>query len=704
MAEGLSPELLDVLRLSLKSSADILLALEERPRVPSSDHIRELIKAILWHRKFVLTYYALIALIVALCGGYGLYKRWARLGQQRERECVAALTTSSSSSSTLEGSATPPQKNDPAETTPLLCSPEPSTREGPALLDRVRSVLMHQPRPIRALTSPRNVLPNNGTTLTVLFFFALNLFYLFYRVPLSETGVFILADRAGLLFVVNLPILYLLAAKTNQPIKAITGWSYEGLNLFHRRLGEWMIAFAVLHMLGMFATWYAILRPLGFTLLRYLTARVVLLGISAILSYLIIYITSIGWFRHLYYEAFLGFHIFFQVAALVFLFFHYPTARPYVLATFAIWAIDRLLWRISLSSRRVIASLEVAPDEHTILLHCEIDLRKTTFGIRSHLHHGWLPGQHVFLTIPSMGFKYRFQAHPFTIASPAPPRDSTTTSWPLLLVIRSIDGFSHDLLKFARHHQHCEVTLDGPHGGIEALEAARGADRVCFVAGGSGIAVTYPLAWDVRVKQDLQAEALVSSRTVYAGGQRIIPAVRECGPLTEPSAYGHFWVRQDPRHDQWISMFPRAHTVKAGYPGDVYVEAPSKDDGHQEVASIVTHTFDTRRPGLDGGRPDMSTELWHWVTSVPASRSSSSNTLTLGAQPPGSDRTHHGSSMSKSKSDDNSDISRRSRSRDEKLCIIVSGPDGLVRDVRNIAAQLVHQGWNLEVWVEKFGW
>jgi hypothetical protein len=41
--------------------------------------------------------------------------------------------------------------------------------------------------------------------------------------------IFILADRAGLMFVVNLPVLYVLAAKTNQPIKLLTGWSYEGL-------------------------------------------------------------------------------------------------------------------------------------------------------------------------------------------------------------------------------------------------------------------------------------------------------------------------------------------------------------------------------------------------------------------------------------------------------------------------------------------
>lgn len=502
--------------------------------------------------------------------------------------------------------------------------------------------------------------------------------------------VFIVADRAGLMFVVNLPVLYIFAAKTNQPIKLLTGWSYEGLNLFHRRLGEWMIVFAVIHMLGMLAVWFTILQPLGYSIIRYLTSPTVYLGISAILSYFVIYFTSIGWFRQLYYETFLGLHIFFQCAALVFLFFHYHTAKPYVVGTFAIWATDRLLWRISLSSRRLIATLEVAPDEHTILVHCEVDLQQKTLGIRSHLHHGWLPGQHVFLTVPSMGFKYRFQAHPFTIASPAPPRDSTVKSWPLQLVIRSLDGFSLDLLKYARRHQQCEVFLDGPHGGLEALEAAHQADRVCFVAGGSGIAVTYPLAWDVRVKQGKQADALVSLNTIYGNGVKSVPAVVYGDPPVDASRYTHFWVRQDNRHEEWISIFPKVSAVKQGTTANLDSAPGVKDDGHEEVTRLITQAFDTRANGPEGGRPDMKGEIWNWVTSVPTQRTSSSTTL--------GDETDFSMSASALKS--TAGINRPK----EKICIIVSGPDGLVRDVRNIAAELVRQGCDLNVWVEKFGW
>ncbi|KAJ4525286.1 hypothetical protein HRR83_000964 [Exophiala dermatitidis] len=612
MDEVLPPEFLDALRLSLKPSAALVATLEEPPRAPENGHVRELIEAILWHRKFVLTYYVVLALLVALTGAHGLYNKRVRRARQDKKRYKPIPDTPSSSSSTLSGTITPPQKDDVSETTPLLVQPE------------AEDSIKRRWRP--------------------------------------------------------------------------TLWG--GIRLF-----------SVIHMLGMFAVWYAILRPLGYTLLRYLTERVVFLGIAAILSYFIIYVTSVGWFRYLYYEAFLGLHILFQVAALVFLFFHYPTASPYVLATFIIWAVDRILWRISLSSKRVIATLEVAPDEQTILVHCEIELRKKLFGIRSHLHHGWLPGQHVFLTIPALSFKNRFQTHPFTIASPAPLRDYDTTGvkvWPLQLVIRSINGFSRDLLEYAKHHQHCEVILDGPHGGVEALEAAHHADRVCFVAGGSGIAVTYPLAWDVRVKQDMQPDALVSTRTVYdfASGLKTTQAVTDCGPMARSCAYAHFWVRQDPRHAHWISMFPRAACVQGDRNDDVDIIITANDDlakpdGHQEVGSIVTHAFDTRRSGSgfrygsEGGRPDLRTEVWNWVTST-----SSTGTVLQG------DYCGALSSSTTRQRSTSWDVDRHSRPgpEKEKLCIVVSGPDGLVRDVRNVAARLVKEGWDLEVWVEKFGW
>ncbi|ETI26031.1 hypothetical protein G647_02808 [Cladophialophora carrionii CBS 160.54] len=704
----LPDEFLHTLRLSLKPSSNLVDTLANTGGEPESDFIRKLIAAVLWHRKFVLTYYIWIAAVVVISCGFETYKRRRHRSNGTRSSNVdvsndSAIdpTASSSSSSTLTGANTPPQK-DVDEATPLLLQKE--TKERPHLRNRLASFLLYQPRPVPALTSPINTLPDNGTSLSILFFLALNLFYLFFRSPLSAQWIFILVDRAGLLFVVNLPVLYILAAKNNQPIKFLTGWSYEGLNIFHRRLGEWMTCFAVIHMFGMFVVWYTVLQPMGFTLLHYLTTKVVFLGICAIVSYSIIYITSIGWFRRLYYEAFLGLHIFFQLAALVFLFFHYPTAPPYVGAALAIWVIDRGIWRIATSSRKFIATLEVAPDGQTILLHAEIPLRqqKSASRIVRNLRYGWAPGQHVFLTIPSMGFKYRFQAHPFTIASPAPPANSVSRhlkSWPLQLTIRAIEGFSLDLLHYAKFHQHCEIVLDGPYGSVSALGAAHAASRVCFVAGGSGIAVTYPLAWDVRVSAYAEADAIVATRTVYENGRRKSPpATLECNQPIQKSKYMHFWVRQDERHKEWITMVPKATATihDPAHTGFRYPDQAAQASRVEEVSSLITRAFDTRAPPPEGGRPDMKTEIWTWVTSIQAgvpSRSPSATTLEDAASEPSFDLSPNTkTSMGPAPS------------RDDKICIIVSGPDGLVRDVRNITAELVKQGWDIDVHVEKFGW
>ncbi|KEF60895.1 uncharacterized protein A1O9_02459 [Exophiala aquamarina CBS 119918] len=708
-------ELSKILRLSLKPTATLVTILEETggngqpPSTVDPEQIRRIIIALLWHRKFILTYYFVIGSIVAISCLLAPYQRALRWHRKRQAEKASNIFSPSpksaptSSSSTIREGSPPPSKND-AERTPLIPRDDTLLRPRPAFSHRLKAFLVYQPRPIRALTSRVNVLPDNATTVSILFFAGLNLFYLLFRAPLETKWIFILADRAGLLFVVNLPLLYLLAAKTNQPIKFLTGWSYEGLNMLHRRLGEWMIAFSVIHMFGMLTVWYTILVPLGYSFITYIASPTVYLGFVAILSYLIIYGTSTGWFRQLYYEAFLGLHVFFQFAALAFLFFHYPTAKPYVVATFLVWAIDRILWRSTLSSRKFIATLEVAPDEKTVLVHCDIDLQQRTWGIRAGLHHGWQPGQHLFLTVPCISFKHRFQTHPFTIASPAPPENTHLQSWPLQLIIRSIDGFSLDLLNYARQHQHCEVILEGPHGGMEAPEAAHHSDRVCFVAGGSGIAVTYPLAWHHQIKKHNQHDAMLNLRTVYRDRLEHTPTVLDCGSVLNTRRFGHFWVRQDPRHKQWISIVPKSHAFNSvGLESKLDINYTPSADGIEEVTSIITHTFDTRRPGPNGGRPDMKTELWDWVTSPNVSSSSSSTTLGTPATSPLGEQMSVSTSSSIS-----SRHNLRSKSllkrKQEKICIVVSGPNGLVRDIRNVVSQLAHEGWNVEVWVEKFGW
>ncbi len=86
-------------------------------------------------------------------------------------------------------------------------------------------------------------------------FIGLNIFDALFRINFNIDELFVMAERFGLVFVANLPLLFILAAK-NQPLEFLTGRSYESMNIFHRRLGEDLCLQAFLHTSGMVAIWY----------------------------------------------------------------------------------------------------------------------------------------------------------------------------------------------------------------------------------------------------------------------------------------------------------------------------------------------------------------------------------------------------------------------------------------------------------------
>jgi hypothetical protein len=637
---------------------------------------RELIEQVLFTRRFLPTYLAVLGIVVLF---FGAAHWWTKLPQRctnqdySKKHKLNISPASSSSSSTLQGTPVPKTRASSSieaiETTRLL-SPESSVVQAhTSVFTRIScyitSTLLYQPSPIRAVTSPTNLLPQNSTTLLVLLFLSLNMFYLLYHTPLSIPMLFVFADRAGLLFAVNLPVLYILAAKTNQPLKLLTGWSYEGLNIFHRRLGEWMIALSVVHSMGMFGVWYTLLRPLHFSLERFLSTKLVLLGMFALISYIAIWVTSTGYFRRLWYETFLGLHIFLQVVALLLLFLHHPGSRIYVLASVGIWALDRIIGRMVLCRKKLVATLQIAEDCETVLLFCDVDIRPGILGSSLNILNGWKSGQHVFVTVPGIGWQHCLQSHPFTISSPAPPLKYKGV-WPLQLTVRAQGGFSKQLLEYARLHQHTEVILDGPYGSVDILEALQNADRQCLIAGGSGVAVTYPLAWSLLVQDD--ASALVSTRIVYSNGQKHVPCLRNrCLPSAlSDGQVMHLWINQHSNHENWLTAIPREDALKSS---PIYCEAETDvgriwADNTINVASLTTARYSTRdsQKGRSEGRPDVALELRCWVESG------------------------------------------RRKGNEDRICVVVSGPDGLVRDVRNAAAKLLLEGWNIEVFVEKFGW
>jgi hypothetical protein len=612
-----------------KTTADRFPIDENDPR------IRKLVEQILFSRRFVLTYYLVLGGILVISSAVHLTKEFRR--RRRRWQLHGSLTTKArhreeergdrqdesgglSSRHTLEGTASPPygtlkEPEMTDENCPLLQMMKSDTKQPPrpSIRSKMRGYLMYQPAGIPAWNAR---FPSNATSLVIAIFVGINTFYLFYHIPLTLPMLFAFANRAGLVFVANLPILYLLSAK-NQPLKWLLGLSYESLNIFHRRLGELMVFLALLHTLGMFGVWYTLLQRVGFSLSRFLASKVILLGIFLFITYETIFLTSTGTFRQKWYELFLGLHVVLQVAALVLLWFHHYDSRFYVGAALIIFCVDRLIVRLTLKTKTIKASLRVLEDGETVQMSSDnvVDEGRGFFDrlVLPNLSGGWEATDHVFVTVPPLSRTHIIQAHPFTIASRAP------SDWMrcFRLLIRAQDGFSKDLLRYARAHDSVMIRVDGPYGAQSPLRFLQDTDIAIVVAGGSGIAVGMPLVLSlINGKRHLADPENTISKIIT---QRILLV----------------WVIHNRKHFSW---------------------ADPDDLGEISARGVETLTFLGRR------------DIGEIIDDTVQKHQSSTQTYA------------------------------------PKIGVVVSGPDGMNRDVRNSCAALASQGHNISVEVEKYGW
>lgn len=587
-------------------------------------YLLRLITAIREGRALATSYNKFLLAILVLLTIRHWAGRYNKARRRAKRQAKVATTSedadpspSSSSSSTLEGTSTPPDAakdlDIDVELVPLLDpSRKPAARRR-SIPGTIRSWLAYQPPPIPIINRQ---LPSNSTTLLVLAFYGLNAFYQLYHMPLQPEYSFAFADRAAIIFIVNLPLLYLLAAK-NQPLRLLTGRSYESLNILHRRVGELLCLAAFVHFAGMML-YQLVLCPEWFrkrTLLQFLGEPLVLLGLGAFASYELLYFTSLGSFRQRWYELFLASHVVLQVAALAFLWLHYHTSRPFVTASLAIFLIDRIVWRWCANTAIVQARLTVLPDGDTLMLSANWDIpsiKSWWSRLRpKSVTHGWRPTDHVFLSVPALGRSHALQAHPFTIASAAPAGDDTHAWFNLL--IRSHSGFTQDLLHHAMRHNSVGARVEGPYGSSQALDTLHAADEVILVAGGSGIAVVFPAAWALLMDRAASAASATPTKRVHL-----------------------LWIMHSEEHRHWVPSHLLDDLVAAGL--DLVIPP----------ATAVA------------GRPDVDAVVGNWLD----------------------------------------DAGRNTR----EVAVMVSGPDGLNRQVRNTAARRKAGGVRVNIEVEKFGW
>ena len=299
----------------------------------------------------------------------------------------------------------------------------------------------------------------------------------------------------------------------------------------------------------------------------------------AFAAYETIYFTSLGSFRQRWYELFLGVHVVLQTAALILVFFHHHGSRPYVAIALFVFLLDRLVYRMTLKSHTTRASLEVMEDRSTVLVRALSPLQ-TADGLKGLLQRpgvvgGWKATEHVFISIPSLARKHWLQAHPFTIASRAPSESQPDAR--LELIIRAQDGFSNDILQYAKSHTHTTVRLDGPYGSQSAFRMLRDSDLAVVISGGSGIAVGRPLVWSV----------LDSRRKIH------IEAPTEASKLKKILL---IWVVRHQSHRSWISQDEIQNLRQSGV--DVVIPPSTEVHGHPNVQECVTSWIRAHSAGI----------------------------------------------------------------------------------------------------------
>ena len=302
-----------------------------------------------------------------------------------------------------------------------------------------------------------------------------------------------LTRRFGIVAASQLPLHYLLAAKSWSPIQYLTRMSHEELNPYHRMLGRILIALFSVHA-AMYLNFYVQLN----LLLKRIQDRDVILGLMAITSFMVIGTTALAKIRTWNYRLFFYLHVMLSASILPILFFHVSHIRRYIIESAVIYLI--VILQRNMSQTTVEAKIELIP--FTNLLSITIPLTKTLSSKT------FAQGQHVYLGFPSLHQKLRI--NPFSIANRDPHDDKK-----IELVARALSGTTAMLADYAVKQKTTSLTLEGPYGATSYFPDLASYDWVLFVAGGVGATFTLPLYLDL-LHKDAKGEKTPIMKFVWS--------------------------------------------------------------------------------------------------------------------------------------------------------------------------------------------
>ena len=389
-----------------------------------------------------------------------------------------------------------------------------------------------------------------------------------------------LTKRFGIVAASQLPLHYLLAAKSWSPIQYLTRMSHEELNPYHRFLGRILIAFFFVH-----ATMYLNFYIQMNLLLKRIQDRDVILGLIAITSFMVVGTSALARIRTWNYRLFFYLHVFLSASLLPTLFFHVSHIRVYIIESAAIYLF--VILQRNWSQVTAEATIELIPS--TNLLNITIPLTKNLSSKT------YTQGQHVYLGFPSLLQKLRI--NPFSISNRDPHEEKK-----IELVARVLSGTTAVLADNAATQKITSLTLEGPYGATKYFPDLASYDRVLFVSGGVGATFTLPLYLELR-RRDSIGEKTPNTRFIWSVRQRadaewgIKQTLEACGTL--PESFSAYATQSDVDGGDSESAARRTQNTSEADASD-FIELQERDrllshpSSHKDAAAKI----------MRNGRPD----------------------------------------------------------------------------------------------------
>ncbi|KAI1763538.1 metalloreductase Fre8 [Hypoxylon sp. FL1150] len=297
-----------------------------------------------------------------------------------------------------------------------------------------------------------------------------------------------LTKRFGSVALSQLPMQYLLALKSINPVAFALGSSHEQVNRWHRVLG-WVIYFLLFAHACLYLNFYVHEGVLTAQLVRLIPA----LGISGFIGMSLMNTTALRAIRKYSYRVFFITHLAVAMLLPPVIFFHsHHGGRQYVVEALLVFFID--LIKRKFDTVTAPATLELIPDTSLIKIVINIPAKKLN-RFRKYA------GMHVYLSIPAAARRtasaafllFEFAFNPFTIAS----MDDESGDLTLVArhqkgpMTRTLAGFAENGLSSIR----IPLSIEGPYGCASHFPNLAGPefDRVLLVAGGVGATFILPL-------------------------------------------------------------------------------------------------------------------------------------------------------------------------------------------------------------------